>query len=76
MPDEAVLEEVRAWFRRAESDRKAIQILLSARDSPSDIICYHAQQLAEKCLKGVLHSSRHPFPADVRPCRASGAPSR
>lgn len=62
MPDEAVLEEVRAWFRRAESDRKAIEILLSAHDSPSDIICYHAQPLAEKCLKGLLTHRGIPFP--------------
>jgi len=41
------------WFRKAESDLTTAQLVLTS-DGPYDTACYHAQQAAEKCLKGFL----------------------
>jgi len=62
MPPEAVLREVRAWFAKAESDLKNISLTLPAEDCPYDTVCYHAQQAAEKYLKGFLTFHGIPFP--------------
>lgn len=53
-PDPAVLEEVHAWFRKAEADLRNIELVLPADDCPFDTACFHAQQAAEKYLKGYL----------------------
>ena len=43
------------WFVKAENDLKAGQgILYYYEDPPTDTICYHAHQVAEKALKGFL----------------------
>jgi HEPN domain-containing protein len=41
------------WFRKAESDLTTAQLVL-ASVGPYDTACYHAQQAAEKYLKGFL----------------------
>jgi HEPN domain-containing protein len=41
------------WFDKAAEDIKAAEILL-AEDGPTTSICFHAQQAAEKSLKGYL----------------------
>lgn len=41
------------WFRKADSDLTTAQLVLNS-DGPYDTACYHAQQAAEKYLKGFL----------------------
>jgi HEPN domain-containing protein len=41
------------WFRKADSDLTTAQLVLDS-DGPYDTACYHAQQAAEKYLKGFL----------------------
>lgn len=54
-PDEAVLEVVRGWMLKAESDlENATLVLRAGPDGPMDTVSFHAQQCAEKCLKGLL----------------------
>ena len=43
-----------AWLTKAENDLLNIENNLSARLIPWDTICFHAQQAAEKLLKGFL----------------------
>jgi HEPN domain-containing protein len=42
------------WLRFAEMDLGVAEHSLSYYPLPSEIICYHCQQSAEKCLKAVL----------------------
>ena len=56
------LKEAQAWLRKAQSDLRAIEILIKDSDFPPDIVCYHAQQAAEKALKGLLTAYGVPFP--------------
>lgn len=44
----------RAWVRKADADDLVIQRLTSAGDQLWDIVCYHAQQRAEKMLKACI----------------------
>ena len=41
------------WFRKADSDLTTARLVL-ASEGPYDTACYHAQQAAEKSLKGFL----------------------
>jgi len=50
-----------AWFAKAEADLQAAELLLNAANPLLDIVCYHAQQCAEKCLKGYLVARSVPF---------------
>ena len=43
-----------AWLAKAENDLLNIENNLSARVIPWDTVCFHAQQAAEKLLKGFL----------------------
>jgi HEPN domain-containing protein len=43
-----------AWLAKAENDLLNIENNLSASRVPWDTICFHAQQAAEKLLKGFL----------------------
>ena len=47
---------VRAWPRKAEHDVLNIENNLAATEIPWDTVCFHAQQAAEKLLKGFLVS--------------------
>ncbi|MDI7267301.1 MAG: HEPN domain-containing protein [Myxococcota bacterium] len=53
-PDEVKRDFVRQWLRKAEADLGAADLL--ARHDPylTDVVCFHAQQAAEKYLKAVL----------------------
>ena len=44
----------RSWVRKAESDRLNIANNMAAGRVPWDTVCFHAQQAAEKYLKGYL----------------------
>lgn len=56
-----VADLARGWFLKAESDLStARQVLAGA--GPYDTPCFHAQQAAEKYLKGCLTFVGQPFP--------------
>ncbi len=48
------LLEVKDWLRKAKHDIRAAEHLLTIADPPTDVICFHSQQCAEKCLKAFL----------------------
>ena len=43
-----------AWVQKAENDLLAVDSMLAAERVPWDVVCYHAQQVAEKLLKAFL----------------------
>lgn len=47
------LELLKEWIQYADEDRQMAEFALEAK-GPANQICFHAQQLAEKCLKGFL----------------------
>jgi HEPN domain-containing protein len=50
-------DDPKQWFSKAEVDRSAALILMESNtgvDGVRDMVCYHAQQCAEKYLKGFL----------------------
>ena len=59
MPDK--FELGRGFFLKAESDLNTAQRMV-ASDGPYDTACFHAQQAAEKYLKGLLAFLGEPFP--------------
>ena len=42
------------WFKIAEADLSSAEFLQNMQSVPTEIICYHCQQSAEKYLKGFL----------------------
>lgn len=42
------------WIERAENDWRTISAVLALQDPPYEVAAFHAQQAAEKYLKGVL----------------------
>jgi HEPN domain-containing protein len=56
MADENLTPEsyAKEWLSFAEMDVSSAEFLLAKRPVPLAIICYHCQQSAEKCLKGLL----------------------
>lgn len=56
------IDLVNAWFAKAENDLKAIELIMADEDTPTDIACFHAQQAAEKYLKGYLLFHQIKFP--------------
>lgn len=44
----------RIWFAKAENDLAAARQILLMEAPPTDTVCFHAQQCAEKYLKGLL----------------------
>lgn len=49
------------WFRKADSDLASARKLLLS-EGPYDSVCFHAQQAAEKYLKGFLAFKEQPIP--------------
>jgi HEPN domain-containing protein len=63
----------REWIAKAENDLKNATLALAAgADSPTDTVCFHAQQCIEKYLKALLVFRATPFPRThhVRELRA------
>jgi HEPN domain-containing protein len=66
----------RAWTRKAGHDLLAIRSILAGEEVPWDVICFHAQQAAEKLLKALLVSHAvqpgrtHDLVALLRECTA------
>lgn len=52
MPDK--MKWVEEWQCKAENDLITAEIVLSYPGAPTDTICFHAQQCAEKYLKSYL----------------------
>ena len=59
MKDEIAL--ARGWFRKGDSDLAGAEQILDG-EGPYDIACFHAQQAAEKYLKGFLALRQRPAP--------------
>jgi HEPN domain-containing protein len=57
----ALPDLVRGWFLKAESDLQTARTLVG-HNGPYDTACFHAQQAAEKYLKGFLTFAGQPFP--------------
>lgn len=55
------LDHARGWFRKADSDLSTGKRTLES-DGPYDTACFHAQQAAEKYLKGLLAFLDQPIP--------------
>lgn len=55
------LSHARGWFRKADSDLATAKKLLEG-EGPYDTACFHAQQAAEKYLKGLLAFKEQPIP--------------
>ncbi len=61
--DERVLTTVRGWIEKAENDLKNASLALAAgEECPADTVAFHAQQCAEKYLKGLLAFESIDFP--------------
>ena len=51
---------VKNWFKRADEDLLLIEVLLKEESLSPNPICFHAEQAAEKYLKGFLaHHEMH-----------------
>ena len=58
-----IMIEIRQWVAKAESDlRTAEYVLTMEKDCPTDAVCFHCQQCAEKYLKALLLSRSIDFP--------------
>ena len=64
MPDRnAVIAVTREWVTKAESDLRAAVYLLEPRvEQPTEAVCFHAQQCAEKYMKALLVFRGTDFP--------------
>jgi HEPN domain-containing protein len=60
--ESAVLSKVAHWFRFADEDIRLARYASTMRETPYRLIAYHAQQCAEKYLKGYLVYLRVDFP--------------
>jgi len=58
-----VAKAVRAWLTKAAHDLKNAEhtLLLPDSECPFDTVCFHAQQCAEKSMKGYLTSQQALF---------------
>jgi HEPN domain-containing protein len=56
-----------AWLRKADHDALAIRSILAGEEVPWDVVCFHAQQEAEKTLKALLvsHAAEPPRTHDL-----------
>lgn len=52
----------KAWLRSARSDLAAVRALLGEEGVLPEVVAFHAQQAAEKALKGLLVLCSVPFP--------------
>jgi HEPN domain-containing protein len=45
---------IKEWLRHAKDDLSSAEFLLGKWPLPTEIICFHCQQCAEKLLKGIM----------------------
>ena len=50
------------WFKKADGDLRAAEVLIRLEYPSSDIVCFHTQQCVEKYLKGFLSFHEKEFP--------------
>ncbi len=50
------------WFKKADSDLRAAEVLIRVEEPSADIVCFHTQQCVEKYLKGFLSFHEKEFP--------------
>ena len=73
-------DDPRTWIAKAENDLLSIRNNLSAQRVPWDVVCFHAQQAAEKMLKafvvsrGQTVSRTHNLEALLAEAVATGGP--
>lgn len=53
---------LRRWLARAEHDLRTAETMLGQPDAPTDIVCFHCQQCAEKVFKAWLVNTETDFP--------------
>lgn len=46
----------KGWFKKADNDLRNAEYVIKMNKPPTDTICFHCQQAAEKYLKGFLAS--------------------
>ena len=74
-----ITEYAKQWFKRADEDLEFIEIILKEKRHSFNPICFHAQQAAEKYLKGFLachdlHVRKiHDLPTLVDDCKTVDA---
>ncbi|MCC7202484.1 MAG: HEPN domain-containing protein [Nitrospirae bacterium] len=56
------ISAVNAWFKKAENDLSTAEHTMTMNDPPYDTVCFHAQQCAEKYIKGFLTFHEIDFP--------------
>ena len=56
------INAVNAWFKKAENDLRTAEHTMTMNDPPYDTVCFHAQQCAEKYIKGFLTFHEIDFP--------------
>jgi len=44
-------EWINEWIKKAENDLLAVESILNGKSVPTDAVCFHCQQAAEKYLK-------------------------
>jgi HEPN domain-containing protein len=54
MPNPELVSETRAWFSKAAHDIRMAELALQDEPPMTDQAVYHAQQAAEKAMKGLL----------------------
>jgi HEPN domain-containing protein len=47
-------EATAEWVKKAEADHRTITALVRRKHPDHDVVCFHAQQCAEKYLKGLM----------------------
>lgn len=56
------MNAVNAWFKKAENDIRTAEYIMTMHETPYDTVCFHAQQCAEKYIKGFLTFHEIDFP--------------
>jgi len=56
------INAVNAWLKKAENDLRTAEYIMTMDDPPYDTVCFHAQQCAEKYIKGFLTFHEIDFP--------------
>lgn len=60
---DAIVKVAREWTAKADNDLKtATHTLTLGEDTPTDTVCFHAQQCVAKYIKALLVLKQVPFP--------------
>lgn len=62
MPAPEEIAVASEWVVKAENDLRAAATLLRMKDCPTEVVCFHAQQVVEKYIKAVLTTLQVEFP--------------